>query len=197
MDNFRDAWDSLYRSQARPWRGVADISWIDVPAGSRVIDLGCGNGKTSAALLDKGAIVTGIDFSRSAVESCQNLLGDRAEFLVADVRALPFSEESFDFAVSVHCIEHVPASDVHAAAKEIMRVIRPGGRLFLRCFAENDMRSDGKKEDIRNGILYRYLSEEDIREIFSSCDILSLELIEDGTRFGTVRRRWEGIISKR
>lgn len=197
MDEQKEAWDSLYSSQARPWRGVADISWVNMPKGSKVLDLGCGNGKTSSALLGKGLAVTGIDFSGSAIESCRKLMGDSAEFLIADVRSLPFPDGSFDHAVSVHCIEHVPADEIHATAKEIFRVIRPGGKLFLRCFAENDMRSDGKKEDIRNGILYRYLSEEDIRDIFSFCDVESLVLIEENTRFGTVRRRWEAVISKR
>lgn len=196
MDQLKDAWEALYSGQSRPWRGVADISWIPDVEGLDFLDLGCGNGKTSQALIARGANVTGIDFSESAIASCRKLIGDAARFEVADVRSLPFSDGSFDAVVSVHVLEHVPAEDISKAVGEVMRVIRPGGCLYLKCFAEGDMRSDGKKEDVRNGILYRYSSEEDIRELFSGYEFVSLDLIEDPTRFGTVRRRYECVIRK-
>ncbi len=189
MDGYRDAWEELYASQNRPWRGVADISWMGIRPGDRVLDLGCGNGKTSEALIAAGARVTGIDFSPSAVDSCVARMGDRGEFVVADVRDLPFGDGVFDTVVSVHVLEHVPASDILQATGEVMRVLRRGGRLYLVCFAEGDMRSEGRKEDVRNGILYRYLSEEDVRSMFPDSDVSDVELLEEPTRFGTVRRR--------
>ena len=197
MDGYQEAWENLYSGQSRPWRGVADISWMDISSGDRVLDLGCGNGKTSAALMERGAEVTGIDFSPSAVESCRKLFGGKGRFLEADVRSLPFADGVFDKAVSVHVIEHVPESDIHTAAEEIVRVLREGGELFLRCFAEGDMRSDGKREDVRNGILYRYLTEEDIRSAFPATEIVSLERVEEPTRFGTVRCRLQAVLRKR
>ena len=196
MDRQREAWESLYSGQVRPWRGVADISWMDISEGDRVLDLGCGNGKTSAALMEKGAVVTGIDFSPSAVRSCMDQFGGKGTFLEADVRALPFPDGSFDKIVSVHVIEHVPASDISKASEEIMRALREGGTLYLRCFAEGDMRSGGRKEDTRNGILYRYFTEEDIRSIFPSMEIVSVERIEEPTRFGTVRCRLQAVLRK-
>ncbi len=196
MDRYQEAWENLYSGQSRPWRGVADISWMDISEGDRVLDLGCGNGKTSAALMDQGAVVTGIDFSPSAVGSCRKLFGDRGTFTEADVRSLPFEDQTFDRVVSVHVIEHVPESDVIKAAGEIVRVLRRGGILYLRCFAEGDMRSDGKREDTRNGILYRYLSEGDIRSIFSALEIVSVERVEEPTRFGTVRCRLQAVLRR-
>ncbi len=196
MDGYRDAWEDLYASQARPWRGVADISWMGVSPGERVLDLGCGNGKTSEALIAAGAEVTGIDFSPSAVESCRSRIGSGAVFEVADVRDLPFSDGTFDAVVSVHVLEHVPATDISKACGEILRVLRSGGRLFMQCFAEGDMRSGGRKEDVRNGILYRYLSEDDLRSMFPGAEVSGAELLEEPTRFGTVRRRLRCVVSK-
>ncbi len=196
MDRQQEAWESLYSGQARPWRGVADISWMDISEGDRVLDLGCGNGKTSAALMEREASVTGIDFSPSAVASCRKLFGEKGTFLEADVRALPFADGSFDRVVSVHVIEHVPESDISKASEEIRRVLRSGGTLYLRCFAEGDMRSEGRREDIRNGILYRYLTEDDVRSIFPSMEVVSVERMEEPTRFGTVRCRLQAVLRR-
>ncbi len=196
MDRQQEAWESLYSGQARPWRGVADISWMDISEGDRVLDLGCGNGKTSAALMERGASVTGIDFSPSAVVSCRKLFGEKGTFLEADVRALPFADGSFDRVVSVHVIEHVPESDISKASEEIRRVLRSGGTLYLRCFAEGDMRSEGRREDVRNGILYRYLTEDDVRSVFPSMEVVSIKRMEEPTRFGTVRCRLQAVLRR-
>ncbi len=196
MESQQEAWDSLYRGQDRPWRGVADISWMDISAGDRVLELGCGNGKTAEALLEKGAVVTGLDFSQAAVDSCISRYGGKASFVQGDVRSLPFPDSSFDAVVAVHVLEHLAEEEFPGAVSESLRVLRPGGRFYFRCFAEGDMRSDGKKEDVRNGIRYRYLSEEDILRAFSGAERISLRLCEDPTRFGTVRRRFECIFEK-
>ena len=116
--------------------------------------------------------------------------------MTADCRDLPFPDGSFDAVVAVHVFEHVPAEDLGKAVSEALRVTVPGGRICIRCFAEGDMRSGGRKEDVRNGILYRYFSEDDIRGMFRGEDVMSVEHVDEPTRFGTVRRRLECVIGK-
>ncbi|KUE73519.1 hypothetical protein AUQ37_08675 [Candidatus Methanomethylophilus sp. 1R26] len=84
------------------------------------------------------------------------------------------------------------------AVSEVRRVLVPGGTLYLRCFAEGDLRSGGKKEDMRNGIAYRYWSLDDVKRAFpsDSWEIVSAERIDSPTRFGGVRRRLECVIRR-
>lgn len=161
-----------------------------------VLDLGCGNGKTTEALLDVGAIVTGIDFSGPAIQECMDRFGDGARFVCGDVCRLPFVDDTFDAVVAFHVLEHLTEQELGQVVTEIRRVLRPNGIVFLRCFAEGDMRSEGKPESIRNGILYRYFSEENIRSVFSCFEVDSLTQVTDRTRFGTVRKRFECVFHK-
>ena len=186
---FRGAWEDLYKSQSRPWRGSVNLSWTPIGSGTEVLDAGCGNGKSSSTLIDMGCRVTGVDFSPSAVESCRSRFGGRAVFEVADLRALPFSDGSFDAVLAVHSIEHIPAETEYLALSEFKRVLRPGGLLAMRLFASGDFRSGGASEDVRNGILYRYHDEDSIRAALSGWEVVSVEKVDEPTRFGEVRKR--------
>ncbi len=46
MDDQKEAWERLYSSQERPWRGSLDLSWTGIPPETQVLDVGCGNGKS-------------------------------------------------------------------------------------------------------------------------------------------------------
>ena len=198
MDGGREAWERLYASNGRQWRGSADIGFVSVSTGESFLELGCGNGKTARALADAGAAVTGVDFSPSAVAECRRLLGGRAVFAEADVRSLPFPDGSFAKATAFHVLEHLSDEGLAEAVSEVRRVLVPGGTLYLRCFAEGDLRSGGKKEDMRNGIAYRYWSLDDVKRAFpsDSWEIVSAERIDSPTRFGGVRRRLERVIRR-
>ena len=187
--DLRDAWERLYSGQSRPWRGSADLSWVEFPPGSRVLDAGCGNGKCTETLLDTGAVVTGVDFSPSAVESCRSRFGSKAVFEVADLRDLPFEDGSFDVVLAQHSLEHISSESEHLALSEFRRVLKPGGLLYLQVFAEGDFRSGGEAESVRNGILYRYHSEDSLRASLTGWDVTSLCTEEERTRFGEIRRR--------
>lgn len=194
-DGQRGAWDRLYLSRGRPWRGTSDVSWTGVLPGMSVLDAGCGNGKTAKALIDAGARVTAVDFSAAAVDSCAERMGGRASFVVADVRGLPFADGTFDAVLAFHVLEHIPAEDVPGAASELVRVLRTGGRACVRSFAEGDLRSRGK-EDVRDGILYRYLSEDEVRALFPTAREVFVRTASERTRFGGERVRVEAAFQK-
>lgn len=69
--------------------------------GRRILDAGCGSGPLSAALRERGAVVTGFDSSRAMVELARRRLGGDATLLVADLsEPLPFADGAFDDVVA-------------------------------------------------------------------------------------------------
>ena len=187
-----ELWDQLYSNQPRAWRGNARIP---DPLGGRgeALDVGCGNGKTSSKLIDLGYRTTGVDFSGKAVESCTELLGDRASFRVASATELPFPDGSFDYITAVHVLEHLTDDELSVAVSEFTRILRNGGFIFTRTFSDGDLRSAKRAEgDIR----YIYRGPETMTSFFGGLDCISAQLIEETTRFGAVRSRVECLFCK-
>jgi ubiquinone/menaquinone biosynthesis C-methylase UbiE len=186
-----ECWERFYTENKRPWRGVSKIS-LDLQPGSKVLDVGCGTGKTTSALIKMGLDVTGLDFSPSAISYCIGVFGDKAKFTIAECERMPFPDDHFDAAVAVHILEHLNDSQVRDTVKEISRVLVPGGLVFVRSFAVGDMRSEGKDKNTRgNGIEYRYYSEEEMKGLFGGFELISCERKDETMRFGAVRVRME------
>lgn len=102
----------------------------------RVLDLGSGTGVVAlrAAAIATGGQVTGVDHSEGMLVQARRKsealgLGNRATFLKMDAEALAFPDASFDAAVSLYVLLHLP--DPLAALRELHRVVRPGGRVVV------------------------------------------------------------------
>jgi len=107
--------------------------------GKECLDAGCGGGRFSIALAKLGAKkVIGIDVSRKALEAAQQRALsrrlDNVEFVQGSVLALPFADRSFDYVISSGVIHHTP--DPKGAFGELVRVLRPGGTLFLSVYGK-------------------------------------------------------------
>ncbi len=118
-------------------RGNADtnakaIAWLDVQPGDRVLDAGFGGGVGLAALLaSPAATVTGVDHAETMVEAARaRHAGDeRLVVVAASLDALPFADGAFERILSVHTVYFW--ADAAATARELARVLAPGGRLVL------------------------------------------------------------------
>ncbi len=196
-------WNELYRSQTRAWRGVTDLGELPFCESARLLEAGCGNGKTMEALIDAGYRVTGVDFSEEAVRACRKLLGDSADVRCASVMELPFGDGEFDGAVAFHILENIDAKDVPAAVSELARVLKDGGCIAVRVFGIGDLRSE-KGERISedtvvrgNGIRYRYFTEDSLRDCFPGFACESISTVTESTRFGGARTRISAVFRKR
>jgi cyclopropane fatty-acyl-phospholipid synthase-like methyltransferase len=109
---------------------------LDLQAGSRLLDVGCGSGGPALRLAETtGASVVGIDVLPEAVATATRLaeergLDDRATFVQVDAGGrLPFEDASFDAVVSVDAMCHLP--DRLDILRELHRVTSPGGRVLF------------------------------------------------------------------
>jgi ubiquinone/menaquinone biosynthesis C-methylase UbiE len=135
-------WDEVYAEegvQGRIYRNrqAVVLSYVDsvaLPAGGRVLEIGCGAGRLTMQLAERGLQVEAIDASPGMVE----LTAERARragfaesvhVAVADVHALPFPDGAFDLVVAVGVLPwlHTPAS----AVLEMARVLSQGGELVV------------------------------------------------------------------
>lgn len=111
-------------------RAVPYLSWREwrffvrhlEPRGA-VLDLGCARGKEW--FTRRATFVAGVDPTRSVLTDCARHYDVVAQ---AEITALPFPSESFDYVVTSHVIGHIPFEHKDAAFAEIARVLKPGGR---------------------------------------------------------------------
>jgi ubiquinone/menaquinone biosynthesis C-methylase UbiE len=140
----------------------------------RVLDVGCGRGEFAERLAHAGVDVVAIDQSERMVE----LTSARGvEARLGDVRQLPFAGGEFDVAVANFMLYHVP--DVHRALAELVRVLRPSGRLVA---ATNGVRQlaelwelVGRDLSDRHTLFMRETGEEFLRPHFSRVRCVPLD----------------------
>lgn len=113
-----------YRGRRRIIR--AELQRLALPAGARVLDAGCGSGRTLQDLVDYGE-VSGIELHEDAAQMARSR--GHGEVRAGRLEALPWPDASFDLITCLDVIEHTP--DDRAALAELHRVCRPGGWLLV------------------------------------------------------------------
>lgn len=116
---------------------------LAVRPGERVLDLA--SPKLLAVVLARGgAEVVSVDQLESEVDAWRKLTAGepRPVFEVADGRALPFEDGSFDHAYSVSVLEHIPEPGDEQALRELARVTKPGGRVVVTLPYADEYRED-------------------------------------------------------
>jgi ubiquinone/menaquinone biosynthesis C-methylase UbiE len=131
-----DRWAASYDSDDNP------LTALEAPVvrrllgrvrGKRVLDVGCGTGRHSVWLAQRGADVVGVDFSKGMLaKACERAgrAGVAAEFFVHDAsRPLPLAARSFDVVLSCLVLEHV--KDLDGFFRQLARVCRRDGEVVV------------------------------------------------------------------
>lgn len=115
---------------------TVDLERLDIRNQDLVLDAGCGEGRHCFGCLERGARVVGLDLDFDALRSASGRLRDRAEELGSlgavnqgDAFHLPYRDATFDRVICSEVMEHV--HDYVAAARELARVTKPGGRIAI------------------------------------------------------------------
>ncbi|WP_035985149.1 class I SAM-dependent methyltransferase [Leptolyngbya sp. KIOST-1] len=111
---------------------IALCEAVDPHPCDRGLDVACGSGTAALVAARRYCEMTGIDYVPALIERARQRAaaeGFEIDFDLADAQALPFAEASFDFVLSVYGVQFAP--DQEQAARELLRVCRPGGKIGL------------------------------------------------------------------
>ncbi|MCP3053576.1 class I SAM-dependent methyltransferase [Aurantimonas marianensis] len=95
-----------------------------------VLDVGCGHGGLAKALTARGFQITGVDPGEAAIDAAR-AAAPEADFAVAPGEKLPFADRSFDAAVFLNSLHHVPEARMPDALGEAARVTRARGTVLV------------------------------------------------------------------
>ena len=98
--------------------------------GRRILDIGCGRGSLARSLADRGACVYGVDPNCEALAAARRAVPE-GTFRPAGAEALPFADRSFDGAVFLNSLHHVPEVAMLSALREAARVTKPAARVVV------------------------------------------------------------------
>ena len=129
-----DRWEhgSQYEQYIGRWsRKIAPLflAWLDQPAGKRWLDVGCGTGALSAAILDhcRPTSLVGVEPSEGLLKLAVQSLAGKARFLAGNAAAIPLDDDACDVVVSGLVLNFVPA--LPAALSEMKRVTASDGTI--------------------------------------------------------------------
>ncbi len=204
-----DTWErgSPYEQYVGRWsRRVAPqfLSWLSIPAGRRWLDVGCGTGALSAAILDhcSPSSVMGVEPSEGFLEKAMEQCAGRARFHRGSAAEIPLEAGCVDVTVSGLVLNFVP--DQRAALAEMARVTVHGGTIaayvwdyagkmeMMRAFwdAAVELNPDAVKMD--EGARFPLCRPEALTDVFTRGGLRGVEVtaIDIPTRFATFDDYW-------
>lgn len=113
-------------------RSETIVEWIDAKEGDLTLDCGCGYGFTLRALLAlTGGRFVGLDFQQIRLDEIREKFQDRSslDLVRGSAMQLPFRDAMFDHIVCSEVLEHLV--DDRAAARELCRIVKPGGNVVI------------------------------------------------------------------
>jgi cyclopropane fatty-acyl-phospholipid synthase-like methyltransferase len=146
----RSTFEAIYAGQP-PWDiGKPQKPFIDMAdqiTGS-ILDAGCGTGDNALFLAGRGNAVTGIDFLEVPIQRAQRKAAERgvqATFLVKDALTLKDWTERFDNVIDSGLFHVFSDKDRLGYVEGLTTILKPGGRLFLMCFSDEEPGTQGPR----------------------------------------------------
>jgi cyclopropane fatty-acyl-phospholipid synthase-like methyltransferase len=130
-DQVADAYAALESVEA-PWPRLERVRGFTagLPRGSRILDVGCGNGLPATRELAVSHEVTGVDISQEQIARARTNV-PAATFVCGDVREVDLPAGAFDAIVALYLIDNIAREDYPALFRRLGGLLRPNGRLLL------------------------------------------------------------------
>ncbi len=204
-----DTWErgNPYEQYVGRWsRQVAPpfLSWLDIPAGQRWLDVGCGTGALCAAIVDHclPLSVAGVEPSEGFLKTAKENLAGRAVLHQGSATAIPLNDAAVDVVVSGLVLNFVP--DQRAALAEMARVIRSGGMIgayvwdyagkmdLMRFFWDAAVELNPEAASLDEGVRFPLCHSQALTELMKSAGLRAVEVtaIDIATRFDSFEDYW-------
>jgi SAM-dependent methyltransferase len=145
-----DTQEQLWSGSADDWATVQEqrtrrayevcLDALDVRAGTRLLDVGCGAGLALRLAADRGAEVTGLDATEALLRHARRRVPG-ATMLRGDIEALPFEAASFDIVTGFNAFQY--AARPSEAIREAVRSVVPGGRVLALVWGPAEQSESG------------------------------------------------------
>jgi 2-polyprenyl-3-methyl-5-hydroxy-6-metoxy-1,4-benzoquinol methylase len=160
----RERFEDYYAAPRAPWDiGRPQQAFVEAAASirGRVLDIGCGTGDLALWLAEQGCTVTGVDFLEKPLEAARRKATDRGlavNFLQMDAVAVGEIPERFDAVTDCGLFHVFDDAGRQAYVGALTRLLEPGARVFLLCFADAEPGTHGP----------RRITERELREAFAN-----------------------------
>lgn len=160
--NMKDLWQELHKQNKFRPKYPSEIVVQFVfrnfkrDGKTKVLDLGCGAGRHVHFMANENIDTYGIDISKDGIEYTQKILKHyklKANLKVATVDNIPYEDDYFDGIICDGVLYYCNINEIHDAAKEIFRVLKPSGKAFIVVRNTEDYRYGRGKEIERNTFL--------------------------------------------
>jgi SAM-dependent methyltransferase len=204
-----DTWErgNAYELYIGRWsRQVAPefLAWLNMPAGRRWLDVGCGTGALSAAILDHCSPLSsaGVEPSKGFLEAAKHHLGDRVTLHQGNATSIPLADDSVDVTVSGLVLNFV--QDPAAALREMQRVTASDGTIAayvwdyagrmepIRFFWDAAVEIDPGSEKLDEGLRFPLCRPEALEALFTCAGLgdVAVNAIDIPTRFADFEDYW-------
>jgi SAM-dependent methyltransferase len=176
-ETLRDQWNRRYAESEHLWIHDPDPSLVELTKDlkpGRALDLGCGEGRNSVFLAEKGWSVTAVDISDVALSRLSNAAKDRGlDITVVCTDLNLFLGESGEFDLVVLANIHPSSNERYQLYKSLKKAVSQGGYIFIIGHHIDSLGHVGPPDPDR------LLTESEIEQSFSEFEILELKKVSD------------------